>query len=368
MNNPPTQASHSRIALLPFDVLLIIAHMFRKKDMVQFMTAFEHIPTFAPFKCLLKLNQLNAVVSVWPLHIMNSLSPENCELVREASFLSKTVTFSNFSDPTLDTVKACNITLYKKVMLNFNEIELTPESLIRLQDLRFSKLKVSICMGDSNAVTGLAFVQALSQIVQLRWLRLTGFDCDTFCRETLKSIGLLKNLNTLDMSAYNSDSAILEFQLLGESLKSTNITHLTVDPRRWDGLLALTRELRETTITDLVVEMEALVLSQNPSHIQQFLTDLARSSLKSLQLGDCSLPDDFAIQLSNTQNLNLKSLIFKDVYDVTIVGATALVVMNMPSLKLLEFRYREKNGLLKREIATLMDLKPPHFHLVIERS
>lgn len=85
----------------------------------------------------------------------------------------------------------------------------------------------------------------------------------------------------------------------------------------WEVLNDLTIELRETTITNFSVQMDLLKNTYTP------------------------------------------------LITLTTIGITALVMMEMLSLKLLEFSSSYKYGLSKAQVAVLMHLKPHHLHLII---
>lgn len=341
------ECEESGISLLSFDLLLMISNYLEDDDFHEFLTTFQYYPAFKPFLCLLELYEVEGIFEIWPLAIHEELSPEGCQLVHDASFLSKTVNFSGSSPSILEIVKLCDITPFRKVMLELCEVELTPQLLTQLQELKLNELIMGIIMCNPT-ITGTSLMEALSRMHQLRSLSLKfEFDKYNVWSDIFPLIGLMKSLTKLSLSGGDfseeegfSDS---DCEVIGEALKSTIITDLNIIFLCLDGLVVISAALRDTLITNLSLCVDPDGTEWSTSDCKQFWNNMADSKVECFVMDWDACDDDFALQLSSTKNLNLK-FIHLMTGDLTWIGFKHLVQMDIPNLRKLyiDSRYSEK--------------------------
>lgn len=340
---------------LPFELLLMISYLLDSKSMVKFITAFKGYTLFKPFDCLLKLVKVTAVNVLWPLNISGLLSHDESALVRDASLLSKSVTFYRFS-----TVKDCDIPQTSKVTLSLGLQIMSSKALQRLHKSRLNSLKI-FRIRILGCLTGIALMEQLSRMEQLRSLEFESCKSSKlFISELFTSISMAKRLTSFTFQpAPRHHLSRLDCDSLGKSLTSSSITHLQLSDLNWRGFLHLTTSLPHSQVTSL--KISKCCDYYTTASARQLLENLSKSKVKQLSILRSYPTDDFAFCLSATP-LYLSTLSLQNNH-FTIAGMKALVEIDAPTLNLLDLRINWVNDAANRD--TLMRLKPRKLKLLL---
>lgn len=324
--------------------------MLSNDDMLQFVKVFKGFNVFSPFLHLLQLNL--TVDKVWPIYIDRILNLSECELVRKAAFLSRTVEFFGNSC-IIQTITNCNISQIHKVNLILDDFDFT---LIMSNDLKHLAVS-TLCLPlyndiDTEKITGAYLAASLQENRNVKSLNLilniTDFP-PTFRLDLFNSVGSIRGITSFGWTGDEVDVlSKAECKALGMALRASNITTLELKNLTWAGLVELSASLPQTAVQTLKV---AYVFSEDYLHTieghtaniaeevcvhlaQEFLNSIASSNVKHLEIVGSKLADSFAIQLSTTKGLNLSSLNFSD-NALTLVGLHSLLQMDMQTLRVL---------------------------------
>lgn len=363
MRNPlkpsTNRTQHSRISVLPIELLLMVAYMLDNSTMLKFLTAFKNFHSFASFQCLLKLKELNAVSEIWPLQINKTLNPEECLLVHEGSLISRSVEFSGYFS-IINTLRDCNINQIQKVKLVLLDSSLKLDILNELVHLHISTLCILNDKVD-DGISGTAFARTLGRNEHLKTLKMDIDLTPTFRSELFASMGNFRSITKFVWGSHDYDPlSIEEYRILGVSLKSTLITTLEIEDMTWTGFLQLTESIAHTEVRTLTISS----IIQDEYYFElalQVLDNIAKTKVRHLDITGVELPNCFAILLSITKDLKLSRLTMLD-NKLTVVGITALLQMDMTTLKVLDLR---RNIRTRTEKETLRTLKPPHLKLML---
>lgn len=339
----------------------MISQMLNNESMLEFVTAFETLPVFSPFHCLLNLKKVRGVYQIWPIWIDSSLSPEECFLVHEASFLSPSVHFDGKCDMTA-ILKECRISQTHKSKMELTGFNFSGELLNELQQLPVSVLYLHNSY-TREPITESNWAYALGQNPYLKSLILNFCRMDSsplFRQRLFESVADLKNLTSFTWMGYHSTLLSQEEgQILGDSLKSTNITDLRLMNVTWHGLKELTERLHHTKVERLQTRPYADQYSEDIAQI--ILANISKSKVKHLTITSSKLPDSFATLLSTTKNLHLQSIQLQ-INNFSIMGIAALLKMNMSSLIFLNLSWNIRS---EAEAEILKTLKPPRLRLLL---